>query len=912
MKTKIKILLLVFFSMIGHPAWAQDAKKATRSSEKVSTVDFKKNKLHSANYYFLGAENTAGQTFSLSRAQLSMGNTIQTAIVGIAPAKAFVNVSANDEASQKKRDNPIYNADVKDLTTLGRLPVVLLGTRNPSYTDASTAGANQTVVLVSDAFAGATVLTNKAKLNDANGAATNGIVGIQASSRHIFAAVEPNGGGFGGTNSGIGILMSSGGFLKTLNAQSGTTGNRAQNLSSAGTNIAIQSDTIAMHWDPVLRRLFVGLHVAWVSGTANAHSLLVGQISEGDKATLTLRPALPSNAMISGVDDYIIGFEHTVTKTSIVRNVKTMHTSTKKAYVIVNGNVYTPPALPSTTYKKVFAIPIVHKQYSDLELASAEQNNLGLVTSKNNVNQDAVITAAADATLKTEEAAKVGRGDAPGDVEDMFVFGDTVYVCCAHATDKRAQGIFSSTAIFGSNGLVRTWTEWRRVMGAVNRVKGGSIDHITGQFWYLTNNVSEWNSVKVTLWKQKDPNLFGAAATTLESQFKSSTGGVHQLFSFHEKTPSFDVDKFALMVATGYQKVALIKTGITDGTYFIPTTGASTTIKTDSTSVIKNIGPICSAAVSLSSAADEGWLFVGGYNGVAVLCQSDGKGWTALANLTPQLDSFAFKKLGSFKNVHKLVCDDNYLYILTPKKLYRLEMTEAQFNNAGSPTFAVIAQPKNISGNRNDSFLDFVISGDKLGLLATTAGLYRTANGKNISISPDARSSWTEVKTISGFRLGAVTHLHLKNVNRTFPSTDGNLYATCARMSVDLAAIARFDIADSSGGTAISDATVTPIKEAKENSTDPERDYYYAFGDMRSSFATSGTFGFHALPKHFGRSDLVRKINMVPFQNSIRFSDMVIPNTGIPGNSLNAGIPTMNDASGAWIVYGDWGLRINE
>jgi hypothetical protein len=131
-------------------------------------------------------------------------------------------------------------------------------------------------------------------------------------------------------------------------------------------------------------------------------------------------------------------------------------------------------------------------------------------------------------------------------------------------------------------------------------------------------------------------------------------------------------------------------------------------------------------------------------------------------------------------------------------------------------------------------------------------------------------------------------------------------------MSVDLAAIARFDIADSSGGTAISDATVTPIKEAKENSTDPERDYYYAFGDMRSSFATSGTFGFHALPKHFGRSDLVRKINMVPFQNSIRFSDMVIPNTGIPGNSLNAGIPTMNDASGAWIVYGDWGLRINE
>jgi hypothetical protein len=208
MKTKIKILLLVFFSMIGHPAWAQDAKKATRSSEKVSTVDFKKNKLHSANYYFLGAENTAGQTFSLSRAQLSMGNTIQTAIVGIAPAKAFVNVSANDEASQKKRDNPIYNADVKDLTTLGRLPVVLLGTRNPSYTDASTAGANQTVVLVSDAFAGATVLTNKAKLNDANGAATNGIVGIQASSRHIFAAVEPNGGGFGGTNSGIGITKS--------------------------------------------------------------------------------------------------------------------------------------------------------------------------------------------------------------------------------------------------------------------------------------------------------------------------------------------------------------------------------------------------------------------------------------------------------------------------------------------------------------------------------------------------------------------------------------------------------------------------------------------------------------------------------------------------------------------------------
>ena len=891
--------------------------------ETTTPLAFGPNAFESQSYYYLGATSGSAGTSALSRVYLEIDTDADPQVTTakfqtLTPAKAYVNNSKLDTES----DNPIYDGTVSYLSLMGRLPALVLATRNVAYLHPATTGANQTLCLLENGANGSQLSVNTVKLHDANAtlADTNGIRGIAGSPNgYIFAAVSPNSGAFGATDSGIAVVKRGESDLTPVDATTGLAGNRAR-VVNGGTNVTIH-DHVAMHWDSTLQRLFVGLEVSRTSGTATGYGLLVGRL-ETDKPQLTLDYALPASAIGTNEVDKIIAFNHNATNyTTQIYNIKTMHTSTGKSYVIVNGNVSTGTPLQT----KVFALPIVRKQYSDIDV-SVEK--IGKITDNDSITQAEPLTLETKMTTQSDNAAKVGRGLTPDNVQDMFVVGDSVFVCCAHTTDKDKQGIFQSTALFNKDGLIQEWTSWQRAMGAIDKVKGAAMDTGNGQFWYLTETTNPYDTIKATQWGQKDATVLGSLRTKLEDEFTQETGGIHQLFNFDEQTVGFNSSNFALTVATGYQKAVLIQTGKVSAGAFIPTLGTDfnsvnigTNVKVKTDTAVQDIGSLCCAEVSRSNAANKGWIFVGGYNGVAVLRNgSDGNGWDGLAGLAAlaTLDSFTFKTIGSFKHVHKLVCDGTYLYVLTPSALHRIEMTANKFKDTNPDALGaeIIAQPTYAdltTCDANDSLLDFIIS-SKLGLLATTGGLYRTSNGYNIGDGAvnNARE-WTEVQTTvdsQSYTIGPITHLYPVSKNKSSFALGGNLYIVAGNISTDLSSIFRFTIADTSA-SAIDSNTVQQIAEQKSLSTDNNRDHFYNIGEFRSAFATDGALGFHALPKHFGRNTSVRKINMFSNSISIRGNEAVLP-LSLPAASYNTGIPTKSSGSGAWMVPGDYGIRINE
>lgn len=873
------------------------------------------------NFFFLGANSTNQKSFALSRAFINTvcqpdGITLTTLdFLALAPQKAFVNKKQNACKVEDKTENPLYNADIAHLSLTGPYLTVVPITRNPNYTDPNTDGENQNIVLVLDTTIGEHVLTNTKKINDAAGNPTGGISGIASTAGQIFAAVNHTGeSAFGGDDSGIAIVIPALTDLEPIDATTGQEGNKAVSVKNAAVfdaadaaNITL-TDNVTLYWDPILTRLFVGLQgTITIAGGTFFSGILIGRF-EGGK--LILEPIVPASVIGTdeSTDKIVALYKDTPVPSAeiAIHLIKTMYTSTSKGYLIVNGNT------DSTDSKKeVFAMPFLHQQFSDGDFSATSKELIGKLATNDPTfgpadpppsEQPAEVLA--DLATKTDDKAKVGQGLAPADIENMFVLGDAVYVACAGGT-RDTQGIFQSSAIFDENGLISGWTPWQRVMGATDPVTNGAIDLETGQFWYLAQTTSPGDTIKVTFWSQNDTRLLGHLHNKLVTTFPQDTGGVHQLFNFDEKTASFQEDEFSMMVATGYQKVALIQTGTDDAGIFVPTSGTDfstdvdDTVKVFSDPALTTIGPLCCAAVSRSSDPDEGWLFVGGHGGVAVLSDGSGDGWTQLDSLTDDITTpgFTFKTVDDFACVHKLVCDDEYLYVLTPEALHRVTMTTL--------ASTIIAEPATLTnGTPCDALLDFIVAGN-VGILATTSGLYRTPNSETIKTS----TTWTEVRTKSNYSLGPVTHLSMRSLSKGSFDGGGNLYVVSGNMTNDLATVVRFTL--QSPTSPIDDSTVQAITEAKTASTDPTRNHYYAFGEIRTAFVPDGTFGYHTLPRHFDRTGYGRKVNLSATQFSIRASDRRLP-LGLPSIAHNAGIPVQNTASGAWIIPGDWGIRVNE
>lgn len=727
---------------------------------------------------------------------------------------------------------------------------------------------------------------------------------------------------------------------------------------------------VDMYWDNGLSRLFIGLsgiHRDDQNKEGGCFSVIVGRIvvdpTSGKDKALSLSPILSSPTKAKLYDEtyknsnaFMVGFyfdgrddsdpKGNTDITISAKKVRVMHTSTGKNYLIANCNVTV-----DETYNKVFALPILGSKTSDGKTAIIEEQigTLSKIGNDGLPTFDSIPTNAAEMPnfdvkdqTQTTNGIVVGQQESPLSTEnltDLFVHGDSVLICLNDAGNVQNSGIFQSTALFNETGKIIDWTPWQRVMGGEQRVYGGNVDNLSN-FYFLAGDAADTtkpNTIRMTLWgPTNDVNLSenivnGTPIFTneiptrnlsslLSSIFPQSQGGVFQIINFDEMTPGFNPD-FSMMVAVGYDKIALIQTleknsaGEFVSVKHFSDSGADQNVfvfKNDP--VLNEIAPLCFAEVSRNTDDNSGWLFVGGYNGVAVLSKDDGTGWASQGNGLYRLSSedfpgtgYSFKKLvpgngGDFNNVRKLASlvssDKKKLFIQTKDNLYAIDQMAAQFTtgDVNETKFFKDALPSTLK------FTDLLIipTADPTPVtrVLPAANNFKFILGSTYGLITGKYNSGNDSITFSG--LGSSTSdpiLHLNYISKTkgLNSVTGNLYALSANFLTNSGKIYRYSVDGSNA---------TPLTKII---TDPSP--FIDFFNFRGDFVTDGAFGFSMIAKGPSDNFMTDIYQITQTQTETGSIDELLEQ-----NNTNwyIGVITRNTASGSWLVPGDWGVRVNE
>lgn len=968
---------------------------------------------------FWAASRTAGEQ-SLVRVELKKK---EVSFVNLAPASG-VSTNGTDGAS------PLKSATVKLLALAGsgtaQKPVVVLDGQFDVY------------AFVDDA--GTTLYKNDpSPLKDAAGAdVDNPIAALAATSKNdfktnlFFAAVPANTKTFAdsdGENRGVAVMQ-----IDTTNNKLDVITNDATNTNSAtkldvkaekdanavtNKDIAFYADMdkkpinkahlldgtgATMWWDENLKKLYVGLEAVTrgESGTAvnnksgGVCSIWAGTVDGDNK--ISFGPVVKdadSTKFTTGTsadgDDLIVGFYRTNGQmqnlVASVKKLRTMHTSTGKACLLINGGVinvadYDDPTELANLGTKLYALPVV---------ATAGDADLGLIT------QTPLPTTEKPAVLVGSNYQLLSY-DGSQAISDIYVNGDTVFVALAgeRDTDHLGEaGIFSSTALFQQDGEVRAWTPWQRVMGNATVVGGMGFDNASSNYWFLTGaDKDNLNKVNITQWGMGDQALHGDdMATTLSGALDSlftPTGGISSFMTFDSNTQGFKEQKpndadtakhhqqFALMTAAGFENIALIEAGKFDSAdtqIFVPTT-AFTVDSTAATPVmffdaantdqpaaagLKDLGNITSVELSrlpLTGTDAKGWIFVGGQNGLAVLTQQDGSGWSTaadggLAELSddtldanfPRGAKWQFTKLlnsagnNPFVNIRKLISDQNkFLYALTDQELLQLEMTSTNFKaDSSTPPATIVNLPtdpttvakiSSVTGLTagQDEFYDlFVVKRDTnaapaktILALGTSGGMFLTdefADNKDFNTV-----TWKKVKksdNATDLDLGPVLRFDFastKGGNRMTPdakkptifTAEGNLQALAFDGTKKILGRYRFDVTNT--------GEVQAFKEPYKVSGNPT-EFFYTIGEFPKAVSAEDFDAFTFVPRArylaIGSNGFAERMPQLP-DPSLFLQDQAI-NLGLD-QKLPLYLATMvtDPGSGALCVAGEFGVRVNE
>lgn len=412
---------------------------------------------------------------------------------------------------------------------------------------------------------------------------------------------------------------------------------------------------------------------------------------------------------------------------------------------------------------------------------------------------------------------------------DMQVIGDSVYLALeGDRTNANGveSGIFKSTAVFANDGKVRGWTPWHRLGGSTDATAFFGVNPNTNNVVYLTSPTGEGildystgfdtptvinpaTAAKLTTWTQGDDqkdveimtsvpgkseyvslhngNSLGKFLQTYFAGSGMANQGVYGLFDFDPDTPGFapydrlyEDPKFACMVATGYERVALIQTGVFESAAagFVPTkefTANTNSFVFDAAASVaagvnQDLGLSGMGAINIAEwtrkAGSDNFLFVGGQGGLAALtlydvntAQTFGTGGELSEFGNGNFpETFSFKQLAaagdSFANVRRIVADEvsGFIYVVTPSAVYCMNPYSTGFFTNADLTYGALSTDRNyvkiadldntkypaggaaMLDKNKDSFTDIMIVqvastapyATKL-LLATTNGMFVSA-----------------------------------------------------------------------------------------------------------------------------------------------------------------------------------------
>ncbi|MBX9831231.1 hypothetical protein K2X40_04710 [Candidatus Babeliales bacterium] len=637
-----------------------------------------------------------------------------------------------------------------------------------------------------------------------------------------------------------------------------------------------------LHWDQQLQRLYVAVDKSKRNATnkdGGIVGILVGGFDDTNKAFVKPLVPNPRSGMFTD-DQQIVGFHRSDVQADdyavSVPRVRTMHTSTGKDYVIINGGV----ALDGDTDNLktlVHALPVLPATH-DYAGQLARVNGADAYTRAGlNMAETAVealqINSGDDAATVGQEPTAIGGVDTDVAINEMTVVGDSVFVAVA-GTDRsigEERGIFQSTALFDNDGNIRNWTEWQRVAGTTDAVFGFDINSTNGNFQYLTSAdgdpANDKTTIKGTAWGTSAQVTDAKSRKLTDVLEKGFPDGVYQVFNFDERTPGFVDGEFSMMVAVGADRVALIETGKIDGGAFTPT---SEFIKDKNVFIfndqaLKDIAPIVTADLLRSTVADKGYVYVGGYHGVARLQDGGGNGFDSDAGLAT-LDAgafpgtgFSFTELGDFENVVSIGTNGDGNDKVAVLMLESLR----SFLDQDLVGASVIEQ---LFGT------DLVVT-QNLHIFATTQGLFKTENGTTI----------TQISEVTTLPIG----LFYIPDEKSKPSDIGNLYVLAV------------DRDDDSGVLHLFNVDGADVMLVKNTAVDLRA--------FRESFTTDGAFFFNQQQRDVNQSDLIR------FGTRDQASASLTSVLGIDAKTNTyIGKPVRDTASGGFVVPGQFGVRVNE
>ncbi len=960
-----------------------------------SRLTFEKTVFDNSNLnFFLGAAKDATYTATTAKAY-AVTRAHETSIFGITPEKIWA--PKEDGSGSEEVENKLYGARILNLGLFNNSYPIVSYRQDSGYLDDS-----NILYLISSYLDGKTNIATEAALQDSTPGDTKQIKALTGSNTYVFAAVSASGKDWNdpsddGDARGIAVVKPTLNVkiptIKQLAAEdlsnSEPTETKAKKVDvkvtanpivvsfteaaapSAITKAYIGSD-VDMYWDSELGRLFVGLsevHRNDQNKEGGCFSILVGRIekenigtsSEKDH-TLTFSSIVSSPTKAKLYNDttyknsnkFMVGFYYDTTGTDDVtitaKKVRVMHTSTGFSYLIANCNLS-----GDSEYNKVFALPILGNKRPD----GTTITDRGIIGTLSKIDDsthlptfDAIPTEAKympqfdkdnpTNPSKTTIGLVVGQAEKDtGRLKDLFVSGDSVFICLSDDGSTQNSGIFESTALFNSDGIIIAWTPWQRVMGDVQKVFGGGVD-VFNNFCFLTSQdtaKTDANTIRTSIWgttetanksetidKENDKPVWTNdtsrnLSALLSSIFPQEQCGVLQTINFDEYTPGFKQQKFSMMVAVGYDKIALIQTldPITQNPIKTFTTDGATpnVFVFQNDPVLKEIAPLCFAEVAKNTDADSGWLFVGGYNGVAVLCKADGSGWDSSGDGLINLDTaafpgngYSFKKLTpstpnavSFSNVRKLASmassDAKKLFIQTKDNLYSIVPSAAEFKTA-----TVTATPMLTDLPETLKFTDFLIipNADPAddGTLPTSNN-FKFIFGSTYGLLTGIYNSATAKVTLSG--QGSATSdpvLHLNYISKTkgLNSVTGNLYALSANYLTNSGKIYRYYVngAESSAANACKPISV-------------DANPFIDLHNFRGNFITDGAFGFSMIAKGPSNNFLTDLYEIAQTQTEHGSIDELLE---LNDTNWYIGVITRNTASGSWLIPGDWGIKVNE
>lgn len=745
-------------------------------------------------------------------------------------------------------------------------------------------------------------------INDSQGKETSGVIAFGGSSLgRAFAAVLPHEGTFGQPGTGITVIGIQKAAAKKTNEKGEVQEIIKSELKSLYKAIPLDLQTPAAYFGTSLSDLQPPITFWWDYDWATRSPLKamstfvyigIGSVISGSSdtdvngaASVIMGLNYETNRLFhffsifdekadfsdAGTDKIIVATGKQVSLS--IHHLKTIWTSTDMRYLIVVGG----NGVPDETSQSVFALPLVFVGAQDGRLANKYDNRRTALRSDELVSN-------------TEPAAIVGGGPlSAGPIAQLELRNDLVY---AVVTQGEHAGIYGSRPIFSSHGLIDHWTTWQRIGENVDGMTAAALSLFDGSWYTFHKKDGLLNTVQATRWSSGDASSSGPIIEAVNKIYKNANTIIQGItpFRLHCTTQS----PVPLVGTYGGNIVALAHMSS------YPDEHAVVTYRGGSLDEIKPL-----TSMTLGVAVSDAWIIAAGMHGVKILQHDDGSGFgnvqtDQLSNMTANM---SWHQLGSSvtKNIKKLSCDNEYLYIVTDTTIDRIDLSQQ------SRPACTIATLKTIQAtNKYDHFTDLLVS-DSVALLTATNGLYTIAPGSSIT---DQQPIWTRV--LLPEQQFPVTQIHA--VTTTGIDTDvaryggGNVYIVSGNQASNCTVVHRLVIAPTEGQPVASN-TVLPF--VVDDFAPDVASYCLNYGTPQQMFALDGAVVYAV------NNSKAESLLSVPFfsyafssllytlRSHHRFGGALMHHITYGTTALISCL-AKHTVSGAWMVGTHEGIYINE